>query len=64
MNFALLKWKSAEGLEFIKDIEGKISETMPEMIVKFLKFASEYKDLEFHEENPEYDGRCPTPELN
>ena len=37
---------------------------MQEMIVKFLKFASEYKDLEFHEENPEYDGRCPTPELN
>ena len=41
MNEQLLKWKSAEGLEFDKDEEGNITETMPEMVAKFLEFAAE-----------------------
>ena len=48
INDALLKWKSAAGIEFVKDEEGNITETIPEMVAKFLKFASEAKDLEYH----------------
>ena len=59
-----MKWKSAAGIEFVKDEEGNITETIPEMVAKFLKFASEAKDLEYHEKEQEHDRRCPTSELS
>ena len=44
------------------DEEVGYTETIPEMIEKALKFASEIKDedLEYHKEDAEYNGRYPT----
>ena len=41
-----------------------ITETIPEIILKLLKFESEYKDLLYHEEDKKYAGRCLNPQLN
>ena len=40
------------------------TETITEILVKLMKFASEYKDLQYNKEDPEYVCRSPTPKLN
>ena len=57
-----MKIKSAR-IEFAWK-EKKIYINIAEIIEKVLKTDPERKDLEYHEKEPEYDGKYPTKELN
>ena len=70
-----MKWKNAD-IQFVKSIVKPdpdsdyeyedITEKIPEIVAKQLKFGSDIKDedLEYHNEDPEYDGRYPNSQLN
>ena len=63
-----MKWKSAADIQFVKGKnkwgENVITEKIPEVVEKILKFATEYKNLKYHNKNKKCKRRCPTPELN